>query len=157
MTMITIGIINYTFCLLSFIPKSETVEKEAFPISLEEKSALAYIRKHTPADLCISSFKTNGRFITFQKELISFDKKYSISYLDSVERASADEKFFTAFNKSYSQCNHEVVFSKNTLDNFLFCEVYPKTGRVFTNTEAYLFRIKNHKAYFIAMETINYN
>ena len=126
--------------------------------SATEKAVIAYIRQQSGQALCVSSLRKNASLTTFQEELVACHKKYTISYLDSVEhKLASDEPAQRAFLATTSKCAHELVFAKPAIAGFIFCEVVPAGDRVFTETQAYLFRIKGHRVFFVAKKAIAYN
>jgi len=126
--------------------------------SAAEKEAIAYISRQSGQALCVAGFRKNAPLTTFQEELATLNKTYTIFYLDSVEhKLAGDEQAQRAFLLTPSHCAHELVFARPTLAGFILCEVVPAGDRVFTHTQAYLFRVKGHHAVFVARKVIAYN
>jgi hypothetical protein len=93
----------------------------------------------------------------FQEKLFDLNRSYTITQLmrldDSIWTASKQRRVRCTEDK----CAFTVEFSKYLLDDFLICEVFPRGDRNFTISEAYVFRLENHKVVLIDQKSINYN
>ena len=123
-----------------------------------ERQAYEYIRaERQNTDVCFSKVRKQIASSNFQEELFKTDRKYTLDYLDSLDQHWSKPNRSSPFPTDESLCSLEVVFPQKTLPGFLICEVYPQGDRTFTQTDLYLFKIKNGRIYFVSRKLICYN
>ena len=94
----------------------------------------------------------------FQQGLFSINKKYTVTWADSIDSKNFLVREQPEFSSSTQNgCKYDLYFANKLLDNFIFCEVIPEGDRMFIVTEVYLFQIKGNRLRFISKKEVSYN
>ena len=126
-----------------------------------EQQAVACIRDQYPKQrVCLAPGRKPLSLAPFQEVLFALDHTYTMTYLDSVDRAlEASLKVRSAppAKPNTASCAREIVISPQALSNFLVCEVFPAGDRTFTATQVYLFAVKAQPVHLLRKVELNYN
>jgi hypothetical protein len=126
-----------------------------------EQQAVAYIRTQYPTQrVCVAPGRRPLSLANFQEVLFALDHTYTMTYLDSVDRAlvaSLGVRGASQTKPNSASCPWEVVISPRELSNFLVCEVFPPGDRTFTATHVYLFAINAQQVRLLRKVELSYN
>ena len=145
------------FFLLHCALSLEAAAQVTHSFELGKKQALQLIRKNH-SEICAVK---NSRYISpmyFQQELFSINKKYTVTWADSIDSKNFKVREQPEFSSSTQNgCKYDLYFANKLLDNFIFCEVIPEGDKTFIVTEVYLFQIKGNRLRFISKKEVSYN
>jgi hypothetical protein len=127
----------------------------------QEQQAVAYIQAQYPKQrVCVAPGRRPLSLVPFQEVLFALDHTYTMTYLDSVDRAvvaSLGVRSASRAKPNPASCPWEVVVSPRELSNFLVCEVFPAGDRTFTATHVYLFAVKAQQVRLLRKVALSYN
>jgi hypothetical protein len=127
----------------------------------QEQQAVAYIRAQYPTQrVCVAPDRRALSLAPFQQVLYALDHTYTMTYLDSVDRALVvclGVRGAARAQPNPAACPWQVVISPRELSNFLVCEVLPPGDRTFTATHVYLFAINAQQIRLLRKVELSYN
>lgn len=132
---------------------------ERCTFSKAKQQALNQLVK-TYKGLCVAKGSKYIPTVYFQEELSRLSSKYTMPYLDSIDRANEDGNPAATKSKPPSAkntCDFEVVFTTAPFNSYFSCEVFGRGDRDFMVSEMYLFEIKGKSVVLLAKKEINYN